>query len=236
MGIDNLEHGILVDEEFFPGKQPGICPKLEDALEYFDKSLDIEGLAVQAMIHHLVDRHVAVTSTLAVDEDFSGQSQSLAAMKDREHRALGWRSWLMYRAISGHYRKQPFANLLTKEMRFERDFVKAGGLLLAGCDPTGDGGTLAGYGDQREIELLVQEGFTPVEAIHIATQNGAEFLGQSARIGTVAVGKQADLVVIAGDPSKQVSDIRNVEVVFKNGIGFSSEKLLGAVRGLVGLD
>jgi hypothetical protein len=74
------------------------------------------------------------------------------------------------------------------------------------------------------------------EAIHIATENGAKFLGQSERIGTIAVGKQADLVVIAGDPSKQISDIRQVEVVFKEGVGYSSAKLFWAVRGLVGVD
>ena len=142
----------------------------------------------------------------------------------------------MYRMIRNQFQKHPFPHLLTKEMQFERDFAASGGLLLAGCDPTGDGGTLAGYGDQREIELLVQAGFSPVQAIHIATENGAKFLGQSGRIGTIAVGKQADLVVIAGDPSKQISDIRGVEVVFKNGVGYSSAKLFRAVSGLVGVD
>lgn len=236
LGIDNLEHGIMVDEEFFPGKKAGVCPNLEDALQYFDQKLEIESPVVQAMIRHLVDHHVALTSTLAVDEDFSGHSQSFTAMRDREYKSLGWRSWLMYLAISRSFKKHPYANLLMKEMQFERDFVKAGGLLLAGSDPTGDGGTLAGYGDQREIELLVKAGFSPTEAIHIATQNGAQLLGQSERIGTIAVGKQADLVVIDGDPATRISEIRRVEVVFKNGVGYSSEKLFGAVRGLVGVD
>jgi cytosine/adenosine deaminase-related metal-dependent hydrolase len=85
-------------------------------------------------------------------------------------------------------------------MDFEIAFVKAGGLLLAGPDPTGNGGVLPGFGDQREIELLVEAGFTPVEAIHIATENGALYLGQQDRIGTLAPGKQADLVLIKGDP------------------------------------
>jgi imidazolonepropionase-like amidohydrolase len=131
--------------------------------------------------------------------------------------------------------KHRFANLLAKEMQFERDYAAAGGLLMAGSDPTGDGGTLAGYADQEEIELLVRAGFSPVEAIHIATANGADFLGQSARIGTIAQGKQADLVVIDGDPSARIADICNVEIVFRKGVGYSSEKLFGAVRGLVGV-
>ena len=126
-------------------------------------------------------------------------------------------------------------NLSAKQMRFEREFAAAGGTLVAGSDPTGDGGTVAGYADQREIELLVKAGFTPVEAIHIATQNGAEVLGQSDRIGTIAKGKQADLVVVTGDPSTNISDIRNVDLVFRKGVGYSSAKLFGAIKGLVGV-
>src|SRR5580658_4096448 len=88
--------------------------------------------------------------------------------------------------------------------------------------------------DQREVELLVESGFTPVEAIHIATYNGAQFLGDLDRIGTIAAGKQADLVVIKGDPSKDISDIEKVETVFKDGIGYDSAKLIESVRGMVG--
>ena len=59
----------------------------------------------------------------------------------------------------------PFPSLYQKELQFEFAFAKAGGLLLAGPDPTGNGGVLPGFGDQREVELLVEAGFTPVEAI-----------------------------------------------------------------------
>jgi adenine deaminase len=119
-------------------------------------------------------------------------------------------------------------------LEFEYAFSKAGGLLLAGLDPTGMGGVIAGFGDQREVELLVEAGFKPVEAIHIATYNGAQYLGELERIGTIAPGKQADLVVIKGDPSKKIEDIENVETVFKDGIGYDSDKLIQSVRGIVG--
>ena len=105
---------------------------------------------------------------------------------------------------------------------------------MAGVDPTGWGGVIAGFGDQRELDLLVAAGFTPEEAIKIATANGAEFLGESDRLGTLAVGKQADIVIVRGDPSARISDIRNVELVFKNGVGYDSAKLIASVRGLVG--
>jgi hypothetical protein len=129
----------------------------------------------------------------------------------------------------------PMASLMRKEMDFELAFAKAGGLLLAGPDPTGNGGVLPGFGDQREVELLVEAGFTPLEAIHIATENGATYLGRHDRIGTLVPGKQADLVLIKGDPSKKIDDIEKVETVFKSGVGYDSEKLIESVKGQVGI-
>jgi enamidase len=128
-----------------------------------------------------------------------------------------------------------YKTLLPKGMALERAFAKAGGLLIAGTDPTGGGGVIPGYSNQREIELLVEAGFTPLEAISIGTLNGAKYLGRDARIGTIAAGKQADLVVVNGDPSKTVADVRNVETVFKRGVGFDPAKLIASVSGKVGL-
>jgi len=119
-------------------------------------------------------------------------------------------------------------------MDFERAFAAAGGLLIAGLDPTGNGGVVAGFGDQREVELLVEARFTPTEAIRIATLNGAKFLGEDARIGSIAVGKQADMFVVKGDPSKNINDIENVEITFKDGIGCDRQKPIDSVPGLVG--
>jgi imidazolonepropionase-like amidohydrolase len=126
------------------------------------------------------------------------------------------------------------AMLFKRDTELERAFVAAGGLLLAGPDPTGRGDVLPGFGDQREIELLVEAGFSPVEAIKIATLNGASYMGKEKQIGSIAAGKNADLVVMKGDPSKQISDIENVEIVFKDGVGFDSQKLFDSVKGRYG--
>jgi imidazolonepropionase-like amidohydrolase len=106
---------------------------------------------------------------------------------------------------------------------------------MGGADPTGNGGALAGFGDQRNIELLVEAGFTVEEAIRIYSLNGAQYLGRADRIGSIAAGKNADLVVIQGDPSKNVADIRNVTTVFKDGIGYNSAKLIQSVSHMVGM-
>ncbi|HEY0801317.1 MAG TPA: amidohydrolase family protein [Steroidobacteraceae bacterium] len=235
LGIDNLEHGIVVDTEFLPTKKPGICPAKE-AAEDFAKNVDIEGAPVQDMIRDLVSHHVAVTSTLAVFEITVPNRPALRKMM-RTKDALsppGWSTYLRIRSGIAEENDPLSAVSLKKEMQFERDFVKAGGLLLAGCDPTSFGGVLPGFGDQRGVELLVEAGFTPVEAIHIATQNGAIFLGESETIGSIAPGKAADLVVLSGNPAQNIEDIENVQTVFKDGIGFDPAKLIQSVQGLVG--
>ena len=130
---------------------------------------------------------------------------------------------------------QQLETVFNREMQFEYAFAKAGGVLMAGSDPTGIGGTIPGFANQREVELLVEAGFTPLEAIHIATYNGARYLGKLDHIGTIARGKRADLVVVKGDPSSEISDIEAVEMVFKDGVGYDPAKLLNSVRGLVGL-
>jgi len=231
IGIDDLEHGLVVDTEFFPGKKSAECPEQNDSLE----KLDVNGATAQDMIRDLVAHHVAVTSTLPVFETFVPNrapvsKRVLDAMMPEARIA-----YLTRRArISDGAAASRWPILFKKELEFERSFVKAGGLLLAGLDPTGYGGVIAGFGDQREVELLVEAGFTPLEAIHIATSNGAEFLGQLDKVGTLAPGKMADLVVIHGDPSANISDIEKVEMVFKDGMGYDSAKLIESVRGLVG--
>jgi imidazolonepropionase-like amidohydrolase len=235
LGIDDLEHGIVVDSEFAPGKQPDKCPPQKDIRDTLLK-LDINGDQVQGMIKDLIAHHVAMTSTLPVFEGFVPdrpplRQANLDAMLPEARQA--------YLAVRDNMAKNapqsPWPVLLKKEMEFEYSFAKAGGLLLAGLDPTGNGAVVAGYGDQREVELLVEARFTPLEAIRIATHNGAQYLGQLDQIGTIAAGKQADILIVRGDPSKNISDIENVEVVFKDGIGYDAAKLVKDANGWVGL-
>ena len=243
LGIDDLEHGLDVDTEFFSGKKPDECPDADAATQELIK-MHVTDAPIQEMIRDLVAHHVAVTSTLPVFELFVAnktplQQRVLDAMSpEARNQFLETRVRLdlpRRDPKTGEVRPRPWAQGFAMDMEFERAFVKAGGLLLAGEDPTGIGGDLAGFGDQREVELLVEEGFTPLEAIHIATFSGAQYLGELYRIGTIAAGKQGDLVVIKGDPSKKIEDIENVETVFKDGVGYDSAKLIESVHGLVGI-
>lgn len=234
-GIDNLEHGFLVDTEFVPGKKADQCPPGGGIGSAEFLGLDPNGAQMQSLFRFLIDHHVAITSTLPVFEQFVPgrpplQQRVLDAMLPEA------RSNYLTARVQIHSNPQNgFAAILKKEMELEYAFVKAGGLLLSGPDPSGIGGTLPGFGDQRGLELLVEAGFTPMEAIRISTLNGAEFEGKADSIGSLAVGKIADLVVLRGDPSSNIKDVEKVEIVFKDGVGYDPAKLLASVRGLVGL-
>lgn len=227
IGIDNLEHGLIEDGELVSGKKPDECPEVTAPVL---EQVDINGEQVKQIIHDLVQHHVAVTSTLAVFEVAPPIEQRFLDALSPQTAA----NYQAARARLSESSRRRSALEVQKEQAFERAFVAAGGLLVAGCDPTGNGSTLAGFGDQRNIELLVDAGFSPVEAIRIATLNGARLLGIDARTGSVAPGKQADLAVIEGNPAANISDIENVRIVFRNGVAYDSAKLIESVRGLVG--
>jgi imidazolonepropionase-like amidohydrolase len=238
LGIDDLEHGLVVDTEFAPDKKEGVCPGQREPMTAMAKSLDVNGPQVQAMIHTLVEHHVAVTSTLAIFESIVPNRPPMQQEEAprREMATEAWSDFATTRAeIAEDGDSSNWPALLKKEMQFERSFVKAGGLLLAGCDPTGYGGILPGFGDQRGMELLVEAGFTPVEAIHIATENGAIYLGEQEHVGSVAEGRAADLVVIDGNPAVKIEDVEKVETVFKDGVGYDPAKLRASVAGMVGI-
>jgi imidazolonepropionase-like amidohydrolase len=237
LGIDDLEHGpVFTDSEFVPDRKKDVCPQIPAIVASWEK-LEIDSAPVKSLIQDLIKRHVAVTSTLPVFEAGITSRPVLSQRQTQMMSAESLRSYLAARAsaasAAGRAAKSEAA--LKKEMAFELAFVRAGGTLLAGPDPTGNGGTLPGFADQRELELLVEAGFTPLEAIHIATANGAIFEKQIDRIGTIAAGKQADLVVVKGDPSQKITDVENVELVFKDGIAYDPAKLINSVRGMVGI-
>jgi len=231
LGIDNLEHGFFAATDFVGDKQPDVCPGQGRGQQTVN-DVDPDGAPFKALVRKLVDKRVALTSTLTVFETLTrarptppGLDMLTPQLRDSYMRS--------YERVQNG--QSVFATLFAKGMALERAFAKAGGLLVAGTDPTAAGGVVPGYANQRQLELLVEAGFSPVEAIAIGTLNGAKYLGSDARVGSIAMGKQADLVVVLGDPSRTIGDMRRVETVFKQGVGYDPQKLVESVRGLVGI-
>jgi imidazolonepropionase-like amidohydrolase len=233
LGIDNLEHGLFVNTDYDPEKKPDECAQGSMAKL---AGLDLSSEPVQATIREMKARNVAMTSTLAVFELYVPNRPPLeqrvldAMAPDVRAEYLQTRARLAEPNTFGIS-----ADIFRKAQEFDLAFVRSGGLLAAGVDPTGNGGALPGFGDQRNYELLIEAGFTPVQAIQIMTSNGAKVLGASAEFGTIAAGQRADLQVIRGDPVARPAEIRNVVTVFKDGVGYDSARLIESVRGLVGV-
>ena len=237
IGIDDLEHGFFGNTELDPDKKPDTCSS--SAGDYTLEHMMPGGPEANRLIAALIRHHVAITSTLPntassvpLDASVDGRPPVRAAVL--EAMAPSVRDAYLYSRNRPRPTDSKVALLLRRDMDLERAFVAAGGLLLAGPDPVGVGGVIPGFGDQREIELLVEAGFSPVEAIRIATLNGAIYLGRQDQIGSIAVGKNADLVVVKGDPAARIADIENVEIVFKDGVGYDTKKLLDSVKGHYG--
>jgi hypothetical protein len=214
IGIDNLEHGFFVNTQNDPGKQPDLCPRSTGGRTL--AKMDPDGPDATALINLLVGHHVAITSTLPVFESsipqhLHLQNRVLEAMSPPTREA-----YLYTRNLELTRPPNPERALAYEHgAKLEHKFVAAGGLLMGGPDPTGDG-------------------FTPIEAIKICTLNGAIYLGQQAKIGSIAPGKNADLVVINGNPAANIADIEKVELVFKDGIGYDSAKLFESIKGRYG--
>jgi len=231
-GIDDLEHGFFVATDFVNDKKPDVCPGQNTGMAAV-AALDTGDARSKALVSDLVTHHVALTSTLTVFETFT-PGQPVPPGLDVLDPILQQRFAQFYARVQ-HDTSSLYSTLFTRERAMEVQFVRAGGLLLAGTDPTGAGGVIPGYSDQREVELLVGSGFTPLEAIRICTLNGATYLGRAGSTGSIASGKQADLVVIGGNPAVNIADIRKVEMVFRQGVGYDPAKLIASVQGKVGL-
>jgi imidazolonepropionase-like amidohydrolase len=235
LGIDNLEHGLFANSEYHPGKQPDDCP---GGFTGSYRDLDVNSAEVQATFRDMIENDVPMTSTLVVYEiSVPGR----APIEQRVYDVLAPEVAAEVRQIAEQRRGADPASgvginpdVYRKAMEYERAFVKAGGLLGAGVDPTGYGAAPPGLGDQRNYELLLEAGFSAPEVVQIMSANGARVLGIGERVGTVEAGKIADLVVIEGDV-EALGHIRDTRIVFKDGVGWDSVKLIESVKGLVGI-
>ena len=235
LGIDNLEHGLFANTDYVPNKEPDRCPP-GFRRDYYD--LDIEGPEVQATFREMIDNNVPMSSTLAVYE------MSVPGRPPIDQRALDVLAPEVAEDVLAENQRYTERDpddygtspaVFKKAMEYELAFFRAGGTLGAGVDPTGYGAALPGFGDQRNYELLIEAGFTPGEAIQVMSANGAKILEMDDSIGSIEVGKIADLAVIGADLAADPANIKKVVTVFKNGVGFDSAKLIASITGYVGV-
>ena len=231
LGIDNLEHGFYMASDFIPDKVPDQCDPFSRSRSL--RALDVDSEQMKTLMQVLIDHQVAVTSTLPVFVPYKNREVVLGGGFDAlEHDFQ--RKLTENHAVRSEREQPATLEYFRKQMAWEKQFYDMGGLLVAGTDPTGAGRVIAGYANQYVPQLFVEAGFSVPEAIKVCTLHGARYLERDAEIGTIETGKRADLILLDGNLSNDVANIRNIEIVFKNGVGFDSKKLYESVKGLVG--
>ncbi len=231
IGIDNLEHGFWVSSDFEKNKKEDVCNN--GAQRASINSLDMNSSEMTELMAYLIKKNVTITSTLPVFEPYTGREPFPGGGGDALTAVIREGVEKSYNGVIN--KDSSGRAMFKKEMAWEKKFVEMGGKLMAGIDPTGAGRVIPGYADRHVLELLVEAGFSFEQAVKICSLNAAQYLGRDKETGTIEIGKKADLVLIDGDPIKDIKSVRNTETVFKNGVGFDSKKLFESVKGKVGL-
>jgi imidazolonepropionase-like amidohydrolase len=237
LGIDNLEHGFWVCSGFDSDKK-------KDSADFQGQKkslleLDEHSQEMKSLMDYLIKRNVTITSTLPVFMPFAGREIFPGGADSALAPEISKQVERTYKFVTATDKGKSYDSaeivLYKKELFWEKQFADMGGKLMAGIDPTGDGRVIPGYADRIVPELLMEAGFTIPQAIKICSLNAAEYLGKEKETGSIAVGKKADLVLINGDIEADIKNMRNTEIVFKNGVGFDSKKIFDSVKGMVGL-
>lgn len=237
LGIDNLEHGLFTASDFQPGRTPDVCSGSLMAVSTRPENANPQSAPWNATIRAMVDNNVPMTSTLAIYElAFPGRGPDDPRMYEAMAPEVKEAYLAQRKAIDEATNPTLNTAMLMNAMAFEKAFHDAGGLLAAGVDPTGIGGALPGFGDARNFELLTEAGFTAPEVVKIMTLNGARILGVERELGSVEVGKLADLLVVRGDLTADPAAIKAPQVVFKDGVGYDPAPLIASVKGRVGIN
>ncbi len=232
LGIDNLEHSFMAATDFVADKKANACPGQAVGQQSI-AALDPKSPQFLALVKTLIDMGVTLTTTPTVFETFTpgrpmppGLDVLTPQLKEQFEQNY---------ARTAKNANSIYATLFPKGLALDLAFFRAGGKLVAGTDPTGGGGVIPGFSNQRTIEILVEAGFTLPEAVQVVTLNGARYLGRDQITGSLVIGKQADIIVFNGDPTTAIGDVRKVVTVFKQGVGFDSARLIANVSGRVGI-
>ena len=187
------------------------------------RSIDLDSPAVRDFIALLVEHQTVVDATMGTFEGSYTQKPgetdpSVAAVADHMPFATQ-RAWRINSTDVSGGKLETYRESWQRMMQLLGRLYDGGVTLVAGTD------SLAGFMLHRELELYVQAGIPPGEAIRIATENGARYTGVLSDRGSIERGKRADLILVDGDPTKNISDIRRVSYVLKDGVGYSPANL-----------
>ncbi|HEY2155037.1 MAG TPA: amidohydrolase family protein [Isosphaeraceae bacterium] len=228
LGFDELQHMNFVFLNFMADKVKDTrTPARFTAIPEHLAEVDLKSERVGRFIALLAERKIVVDPTLNVFEwnylDRSGtMARGMAAVADRLPPTVR-RAYLSGRLPVPPGMDEPYRATFEAMLRMLVALHRAGITLVAGTDAT------AGFSLHRELELYAEAGLPAAEVLRIATLGAATVMHREKDLGSIVPGKLADLIVVDGDPSQRIGDIRRVETVVKDGILFRSSDLYRAL-------
>ena len=134
--------------------------------------------------------------------------------------------------MASHWVKQKdlLKMVYSKELELVKLFADQGVKMFAGSDAVTAGWVVPGYSLHQEFDELEKAGLSPLQVLQMATINGAEFLGKDEDLGTVAVGKMANLVILKENPLESVQNLHSIDAVIINGYYDEQKTLLDALE------
>jgi imidazolonepropionase-like amidohydrolase len=227
-GYDELTHIYFVMMEAMPDSVVATSNGINrfDGIGRYAKDVDLNAPPIKPLVATMAARGIACDPTLVVAESlfvpdngdlspaYAPYVGTLPPATERDFRQGGF-------SVPKDLTRDDYRKSFAKLSALVALMHKSGILIVAGTD---------GYGMElvRELELYVAAGFTPEEALATATINPARLLKVDKSTGSIAIGKAADLVLVAGDPSKRIGDLRNTRIVMMNGKLMDADALRAA--------
>jgi imidazolonepropionase-like amidohydrolase/predicted esterase len=241
-GIDAITHGSPWSPAYLPPERRAEYGEIRDFMHarlFWLETVDLDGPEIAEMIRELADRRIPVDPTLITyhtkffgDDPRWTEHPELALVPELAEEWGAGGTWV------SHWTPADFTRARALWPRVEaliRRFHEGGVLLSVGSDLP-QPWTIPGLSVHQEMELLMQAGIPPGEVLRQATRNGAEALGLLDTIGTVEVGKRADLLVLSADPTVDIRHTRSIEAVIQGGVLLRPAELLGSAGDEPGQD
>ena len=234
LGIDAITHGASWSVDELPSDRRERYRKaiaeqgaMRARLQWLD-DVRPDGPEIQTMIGEIARRRIPVDPTLiAYATKFEGRAPRFVASPDLRLAPQPMRSSFATLSFVRDWSREDFDHGQRAWPKMEalvRAYHRGGVLLTAGSDEP-NSWIVPGPSLHTELELLVEAGLSPLEVLTIATRNGAESLGILNEVGTVSVGKRADLIVLAADPTRNIRNTRAISLVVQDGKRFTPSEL-----------
>ncbi len=231
IGIDNLEHGFMASSDFVTDKKSDLCDAFKQRSSLLSLNKDDERMT--NLMKLIIQKGVTITSTPAVFAPSTDYEMVLGGGEAALHPDVLKELKARYDRSVG--KDSSARKMFEKELYWIKKFYDMGGKLVIGTDPTGAGRTIAGYSNLWSLEILVKTGFSLPQAVMLCTLKGAEYLKRDKEVGSIEKGKAADFILVDDDLTANVGNIRKVQWVFKDGVGYDSKTIFESVKGKVGL-